>query len=173
MKIKLIIASLLTASASLFATGLSFSTSETVGQFVNSGGSTLADGSLFRFGTLSNTAVGLDIATYEAAFAQLGTASVASGEVVALAAPGTIAAGTTLYGIIYAGSSTADSNSSVFEIGTTPAFGLTIANPSTVSTMLKGTKSGNNIVVVPEPSTAGLIAGILALSSVMLRRRAA
>jgi hypothetical protein len=171
---KLILSLIVAAPLSVFATGLSFQTlAPTVGDIFQSDESIFATTASIDFGITAYDAAGAagkDFATIQSEF----TSSVSSnfdgaGNVTGAISAGVLAAGAHVWAII----DEADEYGA-FYLGSTPSLGVLASNPQ-VATAVIGTKVGNNLytVAVPEPSTAGLLAGLLALGSVMLRRRAA
>ncbi len=158
------------------ATGLVFNTDS--GEILQSNSDVIADGALIRFGKLSSTA-GSTIGDFEANFEEIITASFSGGDVSVVSLPPSSPfgdeVGNIIYGIAYAGASSGNVAAAVFEVGEIPSFGFLTAGPQTVTNVLYGTKSGNNILLspVPEPSTYAAISGFLALGWVMLRRRRA
>jgi len=165
--------------SSSYATGLSFQTlSPIAGEFrLSDGTSTVTSGSLIRFGTMSvSDFTGFTtIGQFESVFTELSTgAFTIGGDATGSIATGTIGEGVSLFAIAYNGLTVGNVESAVISLGSTPSFGPLAGSPAT-STALYGSNSGSNInfAPVPEPSTYAALAGLFALSFVMVRRRRA
>jgi hypothetical protein len=171
---KLILSLIVAAPLSVFATGLSFQTlAPTVGDIFQSDGSIFATTASIDFGITAYDAAGAagkDFATIQSEFtSSVSSNFVGGGNVTGAISAGALAAGAHVWAIIDEGA-----QYGAFYLGSTPSLGVLASNPQ-VATAVVGvsTKVGNNLYTIPEPSTAGLLAGLLALGSVMLRRRAA
>ena len=169
---KLILSLIVAAPLSMFATGLSFQTlNPTVGDVFQSDGSIFGPGANITFGITTYDAAGSagkSFTEIQADFTQYAVAAVqTSGDMTASIAAGTLAAGAHIWGIIDEGA-----QYDAFYLGSAPSLGVLAGIPS-AATAVYGSKVGNDLYSIPEPSSAALLAGLLALGSVMLRRRAA
>ena len=169
---KLILSLIVAAPLSVFATGLSFQTlNPTVGDVFQSDGSIFGPGANINFGITTYDAAGSagkSFAEIQTDFTQYAVAAVQStGDMTASIGAGTLAAGAHIWAIADEGA-----EYGAFYLGSAPSLGVLAGIPS-AATAVYGSKVGNDLYTVPEPSSAALLAGMLALGSVMLRRRAA
>tara|TARA_B110000093_G_C12855979_1_gene361380 strand:+ start:447 stop:995 length:549 start_codon:yes stop_codon:yes gene_type:complete len=164
---------------SAFATGLSFQTlAPTVGDILQADDSTaISLAASVTFGTVAGDAgTFTSFADYTGAFATLATGALSAGavtEVTGSIVSGSLAGGVDLWMLV------TDTNGAngAFYLGATPGLGFLVGTPSTAVAGAGGTWSatGSNVQLsaVPEPSTFAALAGLCALSFVMVRRRRA
>jgi hypothetical protein len=184
-KIILLFSAILMAPVMLHATGLSFQTiNSDVGDILTSSGSELALDATISFGTLDGNLDLSDTTSYtsfddfysEFTLLTTGTVIEASpNNVIATLAASTLSSGLNIWLLVESGSEVG-----VFYIGETPSLNQLVSTPELVTLgtsgagVAIGSVSGSNLLLsaVPEPSAYAAIAGLLALSWVMVRRRA-
>lgn len=168
---------------SLSATGLSFQTiNPAVGDVLTSTSTELPLSTSLRFGTLganldfSGAAGFATYSDFNSAFTSVITATVTEAtpnNFNASILAGGLAANTNLWMLVDDGV-----EQGVFYAGITPGLGQLVVTPQTIAlgtggaAIAIGSSSGNDLNLVPEPSSFALLAGCFGLAWVMVRRRA-
>jgi hypothetical protein len=190
-KLLFIFAFLLAASAANAAVSVNIFANSTIGLYVDSEGDILDSGDLLVYGTFDEAAYDLlteseqsDYSTVSSLFTVIGSVTAdSSGEFLAVGvevSSSDVDSGDQLYVWVF-NSSSADtatewgifsSSNTNWDFAADP--GVSTLSTATLDNIVVGSVSGDNFALsaVPEPSAYAAIAGLLALSWVMVRRRA-